>query len=80
MLPISEKMKQVVVRVALGKTGPQIAEETGISVKSVEYYRAEVMARLGLKGRSNAMLAFYALHKGWVKNPFDKLEEPWKNG
>lgn len=50
---LSEREREVLRRVALGFTSRQIADEVGLSVKTVESYRARLMKKLGLKERAD---------------------------
>ncbi len=50
---LSERERQVLREVALGRTNQQIADEVGLSVKTVESYRARLMKKLGLKQRAD---------------------------
>ncbi len=59
---LSEREREVLLMVALGHTGREIAEGLSISVKTVETYRARGMEKLGL--RSRAALVKYALSHG----------------
>ncbi len=50
---LSERERQVLQQVARGYTNQQIADEVGLSVKTVESYRARLMKKLGLKERAD---------------------------
>lgn len=50
---LSERERQVLQQVARGYTSQQIADEVGLSVKTVESYRARLMKKLGLKERAD---------------------------
>jgi two-component system, NarL family, response regulator NreC len=50
---LSEREREVLRQVARGYTNQQIAEEIGLSVKTVESYRARLMKKLGLRERSD---------------------------
>jgi two-component system, NarL family, response regulator NreC len=56
---LSPREREIFSMVAQGFTNQQIADRLGISIKSVETYRARVMEKLGL--RSRADLVQYAL-------------------
>jgi DNA-binding CsgD family transcriptional regulator len=51
--------------VAIGHTNQEIAERLGLSVKTVETYRARGMEKLGL--RTRAQLVRYMIQKGLLK-------------
>jgi DNA-binding NarL/FixJ family response regulator len=59
---LSQREREVLRLVALGHTNQQIADQLYLSVKTVETYRARVMAKLNLKSR--AALVRYALRRG----------------
>ena len=61
---LSPREKSVLCLVALGHTNQEIADQLAISVKTVETYRARVMAKLNLKSRSD--LVRYALEYGFL--------------
>jgi two-component system response regulator NreC len=50
---LSEREREVLRQVARGYTNQQIADEHGLSVKTVESYRARLMKKLGLKERAD---------------------------
>jgi two-component system response regulator NreC len=56
--PLSEREHEVLRLLTLGQTNQQIAEKLGLSVKTAETHRADIMRKLGL--RSRAELVRYA--------------------
>jgi two-component system response regulator TtrR len=46
---LSSRQKEVLQRVLDGKPSRQIAEELAISVKTVEFHRARIMQKLGVR-------------------------------
>lgn len=50
---LSERERQVLQQVARGYTSQQIADDVGLSVKTVESYRARLMKKLGLRERAD---------------------------
>ncbi|MBX3372572.1 MAG: response regulator transcription factor [Phycisphaeraceae bacterium] len=50
---MSDREREVLRQVARGYTNRQIADEVGLSVKTIESYRARLMKKLGLKSRSD---------------------------
>lgn len=52
---LSEREREVLIEVAKGYTNQQIAERVGLSVKTIESYRARLMQKLGLKDRADLM-------------------------
>lgn len=50
---LSSREREVLQQVARGFTNQQIADEVGLSVKTIESYRARLMKKLGLKERSD---------------------------
>jgi DNA-binding CsgD family transcriptional regulator len=51
--------------IALGHTNQQVADMLGLSVKTIETYKARLMAKLDLMGR--AALVRYALQRGLLE-------------
>lgn len=62
---LSEREQQVLRLVAMGHTNQEIADRLGLSVKTVETYRARGMEKLGL--RTRAQLVRYMLQKGLLR-------------
>ncbi len=62
---LSEREAEVIKQVARGYTNQEIADRLGLSVKTVETYRARAMEKLGLANR--AALVRYALARGWLE-------------
>ncbi len=50
---LSEREREVLIDVARGYTSQQIADRIGLSVKTIESYRARMMQKLGLKTRAD---------------------------
>jgi DNA-binding NarL/FixJ family response regulator len=59
---LSQREREVLELVAQGYTNQQIADQLGLSVKTVETYRARLVEKLGLQSR--AELVRYALDSG----------------
>jgi len=59
---LSSREEEILRLVALGHTNQQAADRLYLSVKTVETYRARLMAKLGLRNR--AELVRYALQRG----------------
>ncbi|GBD09583.1 Oxygen regulatory protein NreC [Candidatus Thermoflexus japonica] len=62
---LSEREQQVLRLVAMGHTNQEIADRLGLSVKTVETYRARGMEKLGL--RTRAQLVRYMIQRGLLK-------------
>lgn len=62
---LSEREREVLDLVAQGHTNQEVADRLGLSVKSVETYRARLMDKLSLQSR--AELVRYALDCGILK-------------
>ncbi len=62
---LSEREEEVARQLALGATMKEIAEQLGVSPRTLETYRARAMDKLGLKTR--AELVRYALSAGWMR-------------
>ncbi|MFO0856380.1 MAG: response regulator transcription factor [Phycisphaerales bacterium] len=61
---LSAREREVLQMVARGHTNQQVADSLGLSVKTVESYRARVMKKLGAKER--AELVQYAMKAGMM--------------
>jgi DNA-binding NarL/FixJ family response regulator len=66
--PLTPRQREVLKRIAEGRTTKEIAFDLGLSVKTVETHRAQVMDRLGI--RDVAGLVRYAMRTGLV--PLEK--------
>ena len=64
---LSEREREVLTEVAKGYTNQQIADRIGLSVKTVESYRARSMQKLGLKDRADLMRL--AVDAGLISGP-----------
>ena len=63
--PLSHRERQVLELVAFGHTSQRIADQLGLSIKTVDGYRARIADKLGL--RSRADLVRYALEMGILR-------------
>lgn len=61
---LSERETNVVRLTAFGYSNKEIANQLGISVKTVDTYKARAMEKLGLHSRAG--LVRYALQRGWL--------------
>jgi DNA-binding NarL/FixJ family response regulator len=61
---LTEREKDVLTRLAWGLSNKEIAGELGLSVKTVETYRARISEKLGLRSRTE--MVRYALRQGWL--------------
>lgn len=61
---LSEREREVLVRIARGFSNKEIAAELGVSVKTVETYKARVAEKLGLRTRVD--IVRYAARQGWL--------------
>jgi DNA-binding NarL/FixJ family response regulator len=68
---LSEREEQVVRLIALGHATKQIGAHLGVSVRTVETYKARAMEKLDL--RSRADLVRHAVRSGWLA---DEAPEP----
>lgn len=62
---LSEREREILVMLARGYSNRQVAEFLKISPKTVDFHRARIMKKLGIKGR--VALAQYALRHGLVE-------------
>lgn len=61
---LSDREREVIVRIARGFSNKEIAGELGLSVKTVETYKARVAEKLGLRTRVD--IVRYAAQQGWL--------------
>ena len=64
---LSEREEAVLRRIARGFSNKEIAAELGLSVKTVETYKARVAEKLGLRSRVD--IVQYAAERGWLARP-----------
>ena len=62
--PLSDREREVLMRIARGFSNKEIAAELGLSVKTVETYKGRVAEKLGL--RSRVEIVRYAAQQGWL--------------
>lgn len=62
--PLSEREREVLERIARGFSNKEIAAELGLSVKTVETYKARVAEKLSLRTRVD--IVRYAARQGWL--------------
>ena len=62
--PLSEREREVLMRIAQGFSNKEIAAALGLSVKTVETYKARMAEKLGL--RSRVAIVRYASEQGWL--------------
>jgi len=62
--PLSVRETEVLRRIARGYSNKEIAAELGISVKTVETYKARLMDKQGLKSRAD--IVRFAIRRGWL--------------
>jgi two-component system response regulator NreC len=74
---LSQREREVLTSVAHGYTNQQIADTLGLSVKTVETYRARVAEKIGLRNRAD--LVRYALDAGLLA-PDRSAARPAENG
>lgn len=63
-VPLPRRQQEVLRLLARGRSGPEVAEELGISVRTVEAHRHEIASKLGLSTR--AAIFDYAMQHGLV--------------
>jgi len=63
---LTEREAQALRLIALGYSIKEIADQMGISGKTVETYRARFMVKLALDSRTD--IVRYALHRGWLQD------------
>ncbi len=65
LVALSERETEVARLLAFGATMKEIAEQLGVSPRTLETYRARAMEKLGLKTRAD--LVRYAVGAGWLR-------------
>jgi DNA-binding NarL/FixJ family response regulator len=63
---LSDREAAVVRLTAAGHSNKEIATQLGLSIKTVETYKARALEKLGLQSRAD--LVRYALQRGWLQN------------
>jgi DNA-binding NarL/FixJ family response regulator len=61
---LSEREREVLVRLAWGYSNKEIAGQLGLSIKTVETYKVRTAEKLGLRSRTE--MVQYALRQGWL--------------
>ena len=72
---LTPRETQTAELLALGATNTEIADDLGISIKTVDTHRGHLLKKLGL--RNNAALARFALRSGLVpanQSPYERSE------
>ncbi len=64
---LSGREYEVLIRIAKGYSNKEIAGALGLSVKTVETYKARVAEKLGV--RSRVEIVRYAVSQGWLETP-----------
>ena len=63
---LSDREREVLIRVARGFSNKEIAASLSLSVKTVETYRARVAEKIGL--RTRVEIVRYASRQGWLRD------------
>lgn len=63
---LSDRETEVVRQIARGYSNKEIAAKLGVSVKTIETYKARSLEKLGLHSRVE--LVRYAAHRGWLND------------
>jgi len=66
---LSDREREVLLRVSTGLSNKEIAAELHLSVKTIETYKARAAEKLGLKTRVD--IVRYAARQGWLSGPSD---------
>ncbi|HEX2718072.1 MAG TPA: response regulator transcription factor [Gemmatimonadaceae bacterium] len=64
---LSDREREVLLRIARGFSNKEIAATLGLSVKTVETYKGRMAEKLGLRSRVD--IVRYAARRGWLENP-----------
>lgn len=68
---LSERETEVLRLIAWGQSNKEIAAALGLSVKTVEYYKASAVEKLQLPSRT--AIVRYALAQGWLQDDDDPM-------
>lgn len=63
--PLSEREQEVLILLARGFAGPEIARQLGVAPSSIDTYRRRASEKLGLRGR--AALVAFVIEQGWLQ-------------
>jgi DNA-binding NarL/FixJ family response regulator len=66
---LSDREREVLIRIARGYSNKEIAAKLGLSVKTVETYKSRVAEKLGLRTRVD--IVRYAARQGWLSESQD---------
>ena len=69
---LSDREREVLVSIARGFSNKEIAAHLGLSVKTVETYKARVAEKLGL--RSRVEIVRFAARRGWLTDSTEPAE------
>jgi len=64
---LTERQGEIIKLIAEGKSSREIAEMLGISIRTVENHRTNIMKKLNL--RKNIQLVQYSIRKGYIQSP-----------
>ena len=64
---LTDREQEILVLIAKGYTNKEISSQLGISVKTVEVHKGNIMSKLELKNRADVVR--YALSQGWLEHP-----------
>lgn len=69
---LSDREREVLVSIARGFSNKEIAGNLGLSVKTIETYKARVAEKLGL--RSRVEIVRYAARRGWLTDSTEPMQ------
>jgi two-component system response regulator FixJ len=55
LVALTRRQREVLKRLALGESNKRIAHDLGLSIRTVESYRAQMMQKLGVRGTAQAV-------------------------
>jgi DNA-binding NarL/FixJ family response regulator len=70
---LSDREREVLLRIARGFSNKEIAAALALSVKTVETYKARVAEKLGLRSRVD--IVRYAARQGWLESSPERAPE-----
>ena len=66
LVELTSRERDVLRLIAWGRSNKEIAGQFGISIKTVEYYKAQATEKLNLHSRTD--IVRYALTQGWLRS------------
>ncbi|MEX1102877.1 MAG: helix-turn-helix transcriptional regulator, partial [Dehalococcoidia bacterium] len=62
---LTPRQREVMRLIAAGKTNFEIAQHLGVSLEGAKYHVSEILARLGVDSREEAVAAWHSGERRW---------------